>query len=121
MSSMRKICGRVSLTLLVALVLSEVTLLSASAAAAGGTRRSSFGTVTGSVRDSRGNPLAGAVVSLLRDGAEEVVKQTRSSADGSFTARVAPGRYLLRAIAEGFNAVTFSSVQVGASSEVVYR
>jgi hypothetical protein len=121
---MRKICGRIGLLLLAAFALSEAAaplVFATSAKGAGGTRRTSLGTVTGTVRDSRGNPLAGALVTLLRDGAEEVVKQTRSAADGSYVARVSPGRYLLRAIAEGFNAVTFEAVQVNAASEVVYR
>ncbi|HEV2802532.1 MAG TPA: carboxypeptidase-like regulatory domain-containing protein [Pyrinomonadaceae bacterium] len=121
---MRKICGRIGLLLLAAFALSEAAAplaFATGAKGAGGTRRTSLGTVTGTVRDSRGNPLAGALITLLRDGAEEVVKQTRSAADGSYVARVSPGRYLLRAIAEGFNAVTFEAVQVNASSEVVYR
>ncbi|HEX8853890.1 MAG TPA: carboxypeptidase-like regulatory domain-containing protein [Pyrinomonadaceae bacterium] len=121
---MRKICARFGLLLLAAFALSEAAVplaLASGAKGAGSTRRTSLGTITGSVRDSRGNPLAGALVTLLRDGAEEVVKQTRSAADGSYVARVSPGRYLLRAIADGFHAVTFESVQVNASSAVVYR
>lgn len=80
-----------------------------------------LGTVTGSVRDSRGNPLAGAAVRLLREGAEELVKEVRSAGDGSFVARVAPGRYILRAVADGFSPTTFSAVNVRASEELVYR
>ncbi|HYX41402.1 MAG TPA: carboxypeptidase-like regulatory domain-containing protein, partial [Pyrinomonadaceae bacterium] len=86
---------------------------------AGTSRR--LGTISGTVRDSHGQPLAGALVQLLRDGAKEVVKQTRSSADGSFTTRIAPGRYVLSAIADGFNAVTFTAVQVNPSDELIYR
>jgi hypothetical protein len=81
----------------------------------------SLATVTGTVRDSKGNPLAGALVSLLKEGANQIVKQTRSAADGSFTARVAPGRYDLRAVADGFNEVVFTAVQVKSSEELVYR
>lgn len=80
-----------------------------------------LGTVSGTVRDSKGQPLAGALIKLLRDGAEQVVKETRSSADGSFAARIAPGRYVLSAIAEGFNSVTFTAVEVSPSAELVYR
>ncbi|HEX8181415.1 MAG TPA: carboxypeptidase-like regulatory domain-containing protein, partial [Pyrinomonadaceae bacterium] len=80
-----------------------------------------LGTISGTVRDQRGQPLAGALVKLLRAGAQELVKQTRSNADGSFTTRIAPGRYVLSAIAEGFDAVTFTSVQVNPSDELVYR
>ncbi len=109
-----------------AFALCEASVLHARASAGGDNssnsgRRSSFGSITGSVRDRRGNPLAGALIVLLRDGADEVVKQTRSAADGSFAARVAPGRYLLRAIAEGFTTATFSAVQISASDELVYR
>jgi len=89
--------------------------------ARGGTRTRAFGTVTGSVRDASGNPLAGAVVSLIRDGANQVARQTRSGQDGGFSAKIAPGRYNMRAIADGFQEVLFSSVQVRASDELVYR
>ncbi|PYS93073.1 MAG: hypothetical protein DMF64_06615 [Acidobacteria bacterium] len=80
-----------------------------------------LGTISGTVRDSHGQPLAGALVQLLRDGAKEVVKQTRSNADGSFSTRIAPGRYVLSAIADGFSAVTFTAVQVNPSDELIYR
>ena len=81
-----------------------------------------FGTITGSVRDHRGKPLAGALVSLVQEGAAgKVIKQTLSAADGSFFARVLPGRYALRAEASGFNAATFTAVQIGSLDELVYR
>ncbi len=73
------------------------------------------------MQDSKGQPLAGALVTVLRDGVNIVVKQTKSAADGTFTTRLAPGRYLLRAVADGFNAASFSAVQVSSSSELVYR
>ncbi|HKQ52714.1 MAG TPA: carboxypeptidase-like regulatory domain-containing protein [Pyrinomonadaceae bacterium] len=78
-------------------------------------------TVSGSVRDNKGNPIAGAIVSLIKDGADEIIKQVKSAADGSFIARIAPGRYSLRAVAAGFNAVLFDAVQVRPADEVVYR
>ncbi|MDT5123993.1 MAG: hypothetical protein QOC96_3475 [Acidobacteriota bacterium] len=78
-------------------------------------------TLSGSVRDSRGNPIAGAIVSLIKEGADEIIKQVRSAADGSFITRIAPGRYSLRAIADGFNAVLFDSVQVYPADQVIYR
>ena len=44
----------------------------------GGTRRgSSLGTISGAVLDRAGNPVAGALVKILRDGFNEVVKETR--------------------------------------------
>jgi len=78
-------------------------------------------TVSGSVRDSKGQPIAGAIISLIRVGADEIIKQVKSAADGSFIAKIAPGRYSLRAIADGFGAVLFDSVQVRPSDEVIYR
>lgn len=78
-------------------------------------------TVSGSVRDNKGNPIAGAIVSLIRDGASEVIKQVKSAGDGSFIAKIAPGRYSLKAMADGFSAVLFDSVQVRPADEVIYR
>jgi hypothetical protein len=114
---MRKTYWRVSLTLLFALFLIAEATTSATRAAS----RSRLGIVSGSVRDHKGKPLAGALVQLLRDGANNITKQTRTAADGTFTARIAPGRYLLTALAEGFNATTFTAVQVNPSDELVYR
>ncbi|MBV8856514.1 MAG: TonB-dependent receptor [Acidobacteria bacterium] len=87
----------------------------------GGARRSSLGTISGAVLDRAGNPVAGALVKILRDGFNEVVKETRSGTDGTFAARVTPGRYLIRALAEGFTPATFSSVEVSPATELVYR
>lgn len=83
--------------------------------------KGSLATITGAVLDNKGNPVSGAFISLLRDGADKVIKQTRSDAAGRFTTRISPGRYGIRAIATGFNEVVFSSVEVRASQELVYR
>lgn len=83
--------------------------------------KGSLATIAGSVKDSKGAPLPGAMISLIRDGAKEVVKQTVAKADGSFTTRVAPGRYGIRAIAAGFSEVVFDKVEVRASQELIYR
>jgi hypothetical protein len=107
------------------LLLASLSVASTSALgsglAAGGERRTGLGTISGSVLDSRGNPVSGALVKILRDGFNEVVKETKSGADGAFAARVTPGRYLVRALAEGFTPATFTSVQVAPSTELVYR
>jgi hypothetical protein len=78
-------------------------------------------TITGTVRDNRGLPLAGAVIQMIREGANQIVKQTYSAADGSFSARIPAGRYSLKAIASGFSEVLFASVQVSPSAEIAYR
>ena len=83
--------------------------------------RSGLATIAGSVRDSKGNPVAGAVISLLKDGANQLIKQTRTGADGTFSAKISPGRYGIRAVATGFNEVVFNSVEVRASQELIYR
>ncbi len=83
--------------------------------------KATLATITGSVKDNAGNPLSGALISLLKDGANDVIKQTRTGSDGRFSAKILPGRYGIRAIAEGFNAVVFASVEVRASQELVYR
>jgi hypothetical protein len=88
----------------------------------GGARRgSSLGTISGAVLDRAGNPVAGALVKILRDGFNEVVKETKSASDGTFAARVTPGRYLIQALADGFTPATFSSVEVSPATELVYR
>lgn len=80
-----------------------------------------FGTITGTVRDNKGLPLAGAVIQMIREGANRIVKQTYTTADGSFSAKIPAGRYSLKAIAAGFSEVLFSSVQVNPSAEIAYR
>ncbi len=83
--------------------------------------RGSLATITGSVKDSKGNPLAGAVVSLIKEGAKQVSRQARTGADGKFTARIVPGRYDISAIAQGFNEVVFDAVDVRAAQELIYK
>lgn len=107
------------LTLLVLLILSALSANSNLLAASGGSR--SLGTITGTVKDNKGNPVAGAIVSLLRDGAKEIAKQTRTATDGSFSAKVSPGRYSVQAIAEGFNVALFSAVDIRPSDQLIYR
>lgn len=77
--------------------------------------------ITGTVRDNKGMPLAGAVIQLIREGANQLVKQTYTAADGSFSAKIPAGRYSLRAMATGFSEVLFTSVQVSPSAEIAYR
>jgi hypothetical protein len=83
--------------------------------------RPALATITGSVKDNKGNPLPGALVSLLKEGAKQILKETKTDPQGNFIAKVVPGRYGLRAIANGFSEVVFSSVEVRASQELVYR
>jgi hypothetical protein len=84
-------------------------------------RAAKYGTINGSVRDSKGNPLAGAVISLVREGAKEVAKEIRSSADGNFVAKMAPGRYSMNAQAAGYDQVAFNGVEVRRAEQLYYR
>ena len=79
-----------------------------------------LGTIRGSVRDDKGSPIAGAVIALWRDGMSSV-RQVTSRADGSFIARVLPGRYSLTAMADGYSVVSLSDVAVERSDEVAFR
>jgi len=83
--------------------------------------KGALATIAGSVKDSKGNPLAGAVISLIKDGAKEAVKQIVTKPDGSFSTKISPGRYGIRAIADGFAEVVFNKVEVRASQELIYR
>ncbi|HEV7857261.1 MAG TPA: carboxypeptidase regulatory-like domain-containing protein [Pyrinomonadaceae bacterium] len=121
---MRKALHPAGLTLLVLSLLctaSAPQTYGRNVSSSGGGSGRAFGTISGLVKDNNGNPLAGAVISLIKEGANAVIKETRSAADGSFHARIAPGRYNVRAIADGFNEALFNSVQVRASDEVVYH
>ena len=104
-------------TPLVALAVILTTV--ASSAYGKGTR--GLATVTGTVRDNRGVPLAGALIQIVREGANKIVKEARTATDGTFSARIPAGKYSLKAMATGFSEVLFSSVTVAPSAEIAYR
>ena len=114
---MRRISGKRTLALFMVSLSAALCLQAPHVSAS----RASLGTITGAVVDHRGSPLSGAFISVLKDGGSRVVKETRSDAAGRFSTRISPGRYVIRAIAEGFNSVVFSSVEVRPSQELVYR
>jgi hypothetical protein len=113
----RRMSGKRTLALFMVSLSTALCLQAPKASAS----RASLGTITGAVLDHRGNPLSGAFISVLRDGGSRIVKETRSDAAGRFSTRISPGHYVIRAIAEGFNSVVFSSVEVRPSQELVYR
>ena len=71
-------------TPLVAIAMILTTIVSS--AYGKGTR--GLATVTGTVRDNRGLPLAGALIQIVREGANKIVKEARTAADGSFSAKI---------------------------------
>src|SRR6185369_2575255 len=101
--------------------LSLIALVSfiTSDALAAGTNKS-LATISGTVRDNRGNPLAGALVSLMREGFK-TVKEARTDKQGNFITKVLPGRYGIKAFANGFTEVVFTQVDVKAQEELVYK
>jgi hypothetical protein len=78
-------------------------------------------TITGSVRDNKGSPVAGALVSLIREGTSKAARETKTADDGTFATTISPGKYGIRAMAAGFSEVVFSAVEVRASQELIYR
>ena len=95
-----------------------VSFITSDALAAGSNK--SLATISGTVRDNRGNPLAGALVSLMREGFK-TVKEARTDKQGNFITKVLPGRYGIKAIANGFSEVVFTEVDVKAQQELVYK
>ena len=95
-----------------------VSFITSDALAAGS--KKSLATISGTVRDHRGNPLSGALVSLVREGFK-TVKEARTDRQGNFVTKVLPGRYGIKAIANGFSAVVFAEVDVKAQQELVYK
>jgi hypothetical protein len=83
-------------------------------------KHSNYGVIKGVVRDQQGNPIKDAIVAVFHLGTSKVLKQVRSSSNGSFWARIIPGRYTILAVAEGFNAETVQEVSVNRATELNY-
>jgi len=81
---------------------------------------SAAGIIKGIVRDESGNPIAEATIAIFRVGTSKLLKQVTSGADGSFLAKILPGTYTILAVAQGFNPVTLSEVEVNRSTELTY-
>jgi hypothetical protein len=83
-------------------------------------KTSPLGIVRGIVRDNSGSPIADASVAVFFSGTTKLLKQVTSSKDGSFLARITPGKYTILAVASGFNPSYIFGVDVGRSTEVTY-
>ncbi|MCA1578369.1 MAG: TonB-dependent receptor [Acidobacteria bacterium] len=106
----------------VGLSLSLLTLISLSAIPIEAGSSKNLAIISGIVTDNKGTPLAGALVSLAREGApKHTVKHTSTDKHGKFIAKVTPGRYGIKAIAIGFSEVAFNAVDVKAQQELVYK
>jgi Carboxypeptidase regulatory-like domain len=80
-----------------------------------------LGVIKGIVRDEGGSPISDAYVSIFRVGTSQLLKQVRSAANGSFLAKVFPGTYTVLAVAQGFNPITISQVEINRSTELNYK
>ncbi len=80
-----------------------------------------LGVIKGTVRDEAGSPISDAYVSIFRVGTSQLLKQVRSAANGSFLAKVLPGTYTILAVAEGYNPITYKSVEINRSTELNYK
>src|SRR5215216_1487720 len=68
------------------------------------------GSIRGCIVDGRGNPLAGAAVLVLAETEESkparIIKRANSDSEGKFVAAdITPGRYRVKAAADGFKPV----------------
>jgi len=67
-----------------------------------------------------GGPIADATIAIFRAGTATLLKQVQSASDGSFLARITPGKYTVLAVAQGFNPVTISEVDVERAAQLTY-
>ena len=114
-TELRKVVAALSLLMAFLLCAGE------SSAAGVKSKRGPLGTIKGSVKDQAGNPIADAYVLISNAGTSKLVKQVRSSANGSFLARVLPGTYKLLAVAQGFNPTVLAQVEINRSAEFVTK
>lgn len=112
----REIAIRFLIGVLVTASFGAVSASAAAGAKAGG----NLGVIKGVVRDDSGSPIADATVAIFKAGTTKVLKQVRSAADGSFIARILPGTYTIFAVAQGYNPVTLSDVEVSRATQLTY-
>ncbi len=83
--------------------------------------KGTLGVIKGIVRDEAGSPISDAYVSIFRAGTSQLLKQVRSAENGSFLAKILPGTYTVLAVAQGFNPITISEVEINRSTELSYK
>jgi hypothetical protein len=79
----------------------------------------SLAVIKGVVRTD-GGPIADATIAIFKAGTATLLKQVQSAKDGSFLARINPGKYTVLAVAQGFNPVTLSEVDVQRAEQLTY-
>ncbi|HLA95460.1 MAG TPA: carboxypeptidase-like regulatory domain-containing protein [Pyrinomonadaceae bacterium] len=112
----RKIRSISALIVMLPVILASVVSANPNVAENGG----GLAIIRGVVRDDGGSPIADATVAIFRAGTSTLLKQVQSATDGSYLARIAPGTYTVLAVAQGFNPVTYSEVEVLQSAQLTY-
>lgn len=79
----------------------------------------SLAVIKGVVR-TEGGPIADATIAIFKAGTATLLKQVQSAKDGSFLARINPGKYTVLAVAQGFNPVTLSEVDLQRAEQMTY-
>lgn len=67
-----------------------------------------------------GGPISDATIAIFKAGTATLLKQVQSASDGSFLARITPGKYTVLAVAQGFNPVTIAEVDVERAAQLTY-
>jgi hypothetical protein len=61
-------------------------------------------TISGTVKNSNGNPISGATVSVYTEGTTTLIKSTTTDSNGGYTASsIATGTYDIEASSSGYN------------------
>src|SRR5690606_29564757 len=85
-----------------------------------GSGQSSGTAVIKGVVRTDGGPIANATVAIFKAGTATLLKQVQSAKDGSFLARIVPGKYTVLAVAQGFNPVTLAEVDLQRAEQLTY-
>lgn len=108
-----------NIRLRIALALLPIFAMLAAGIAPANAQTTGLAVIKGVVRTD-GGPIADATVAIFKAGTATLLKQVQSAKDGSFLARITPGKYTVLAVAQGFNPVTISEVDVERSAQLTY-
>lgn len=101
-------------------LISSPAFLPETNAAVGTSGYRNLGVISGTVKDEGGNPIADATVAVFKAGTSKLLRQVRSAANGKFTLRVLPGTYTVLAVAQGYNPVTLSDIELARAAQINY-
>lgn len=107
---------------MIAVVLNVTAFVAApySRAAVNSNAATNLGVISGFVRDEAGQPIADATVAIFRIGTTKLLRQVRSAADGKFLLRILPGTYTVLAVAQGYNPVTVTEIEIARATQLNY-